>query len=462
MNDYKRLLKSLQSALGGSITDVEAIKAIVFAGTLSLFVKVLSLCKESVIAYFFGISPQVDIYVLAMVFVTFFVGPVGGALATLLTQKYIEIRNTVSFEAAANLFFQCQIFGLFCMLVIVAMQAGVLRAPPFQDWVGNGFAELEIIYLAVLFPITFLSLMSIINSSLLTARERFKAYVLLPAMVPVSIIFGLVICPEEYIFIGLLLGTLIGYTVEFLLSSLQLRGISLGITWDSIWRQNAAFRRIAKSMGPMFVSGVIMGSCLIVDQIMAILAGEGAVAVINYGNKVALGLISVISIFWTVLYPIFVKMVTERDFQALRGLLWRFSLVGIICLVPLCGLIAYFSEALVALIFQHGAFKANDSIIVAKVQSVYLLHIPIYILCMICMRVANSLENTQTLLIGNVISLILNVVLNFIFIERYGVIGIPIATLVAYGITVLYWMSAANWLIAQAVKAQRHSVSTGC
>ena len=57
------------------------------AGILSLFIKLLGLFKESLIAYFFGVSPYVDFYVLALVFVTFFVGPVGGALATLLTQK---------------------------------------------------------------------------------------------------------------------------------------------------------------------------------------------------------------------------------------------------------------------------------------------------------------------------------------------------------------------------------------
>ena len=35
-----------------------------------------------------------------------------------------------------------------------------------------------------------------------------------------------------------------------------------------------------------------MSGCLIVDQTMAVLAGEGAVAMISFGNRLTLGLLS--------------------------------------------------------------------------------------------------------------------------------------------------------------------------
>jgi putative peptidoglycan lipid II flippase len=200
-------------------------------------------------------------------------------------------------------------------------------------------------------------------------------------------------------------------------------------------------------MRPMFISGVIMSGCMIVDQFMAVLAGDGAVAMINYGNRITLGLISVIAIFWTVLYPNFVKMAAATDFPALRATFWRFSMLGIIGLVPLCGLLAYFSKDLIMLLFERGAFTQNDTAIVAKIQSLYLMHIPCYALCMMCMRAVNAMENTNLLLIGNSVSLILNIGLNFYFIQSYGVLGVAMATLIAYCVSSLFWFAAANSLI---------------
>ena len=417
------------------------------AGILSLFIKLLGLLKESLIAYFFGVSPYVDFYVLALVFVTFFVGPIGGALATLLTQKYIEIRESVSQDAAALIYAQCQIFGLVCITIVIALELGALRIPAFQYWFGNKFADLETTYLLMLFPIALLSLLSVINASVLTARQNFKAYTTLPALVPVSIIITLLIWPKESLFAGLLLGTVIGYSAEFLAGLICLKDVLRLFTYRVIKRPHAAFLKITQSMRPMFISGVIMSGCMIVDQFMAVLAGDGAVAMINYGNRITLGLISVIAIFWTVLYPNFVKMAAATDFPALRATFWRFSMLGIIGLVPLCGLLAYFSKDLIMLLFERGAFTQNDTAIVAKIQSLYLMHIPCYALCMMCMRAVNAMENTNLLLIGNSVSLILNIGLNFYFIQSYGVLGVAMATLIAYCVSSLFWFAAANSLI---------------
>ena len=48
-----------------------------------------------------------------------------------------------------------------------------------------------------------------------------------------------------------------------------------------------------------------MSGCVIVDQTMAVLAG-GAVAMISFGNRLTLGLLSLSSVLWTVLFPQFI------------------------------------------------------------------------------------------------------------------------------------------------------------
>ena len=58
--------------MGGNDVGSDNIKTMFVAGMLSVLVKALGLFKESTIAYFFGVSTFVDFYVLALVFVAFF------------------------------------------------------------------------------------------------------------------------------------------------------------------------------------------------------------------------------------------------------------------------------------------------------------------------------------------------------------------------------------------------------
>ena len=185
---------------------------------------------------------------------------------------------------------------------------------------------------------------------------------------------------------------------------------------------------------------------------MATLAAEGAVAMINFGNRISLGLISILAIVWAVLYPYFINYASINDFKSLRKSLGIFSLLIVILMVPFCGILAFFSEEIISILYERGAFIKKDTIIVANIQIFYFLHLPLYALCMICTRVVNALENTHIILIGNILLLILNVVFNLFLIDQYGVIGIPIATLVSYSLMALFWFIASNFLIRNRLK----------
>ena len=206
------------------------------AGMLSVLVKALGLFKESTIAYFFGVSTFVDFYVLALVFVAFFVAPVGGTLATLLTQKYIEISAKISQAAADVVYGQCQVFGLSCMAIILLLQIGSLQIPLVQHYVGNKFAGLEISYITILFPIALLSFLSVINVCADSKKEFYNLH-----------------CPAG-------IGTAIHHhysaneskRVSFCRLSVGNRGwLFIGIcVWSGVFAQNFAFRNVPVVKNP--------------------------------------------------------------------------------------------------------------------------------------------------------------------------------------------------------------------
>ena len=434
------MLEQLLKFLGGDNASKKAFKAMIAASFCTIIVRIFGFLKESLIAYHFGISKYVDFYVLALFFATFFVAPIGSSLGVLLTQKYIKIYNKISENAAAIIYFQCQILGVIMIACIVTMQLIFLRISSTQFW----FTDLDESYFLALIPISLISMLSTINKSVLIAKEQFKTNNILPIFIPLSILITLSASSQNHIFQALLIGTVIGFFLEFLISSLSLQNIISKMDFSKVKRSSLELNKIFKAMPSMFLSGILMSSCFVVDQIMAIIAGEGSVAIINFGNRVPLGLISIMAIIWTVLYPSFINYAYDKNYVGLQKSLLRFSYLSVLILLPVCGLFSFFSQDIVKILFERGAFDATDTIIVSSVQTVYLTHIPLYVICMICTRILNSLEKTNIILLGNVLLLVLNVILNLYFINIYGVVGIPIATLASYFIVTIFWLFFTN------------------
>ena len=389
------MIDAIISLLSNNQTSKTALKHIAIGGFLSIIVRLCGFIKESTVAYFFGISEYVDFYVLGLVFVSFFVQPVGGALATLLTQKYIQTSEYISQEISKYIYLKCLLFGIFCIFIILFFQGLLLKFPLIESWFLSRFNNVSLNYIYILLPIGFFSLMSVINGSILMATGKFKTYTLLPILVHISTITFLVFSSKNFIFEALLIGTLVGFLLELLISKFCIKELLIKLNFDLIKQKNREFSKIIKSMPNMILSGTIMGGCLVVDQVMALLAGNGAVAMINFGNKVPLGLISLIAIIWTVLYPNFIKYAAASDYISLRKYLFRFCILSFFILLPTCGTLSFFSQEIISILFEHGAFINKNTIIVSSIQSLYLLYIPLYVISMICIRVINALENTR-------------------------------------------------------------------
>ena len=146
---------------------------------------------------------------------------------------------------------------------------------------------------------------------------------------------------------------------------------------------------------PLVTAGVVVSGCVVVDQTMAVLAGEGAVAMINFGNRVTLGLLSLVAVIWTVLFPHFIDKVVKRQYRELTQSFSRLIVVILLGGLCVCSGLALASEWMTRFIYERGAFSAEDTLIVADIQALYLLHIPFYMVVVGCGRIMNALEKQQ-------------------------------------------------------------------
>ena len=404
--------------------------------SFAISVKLIGFLKEMLLASKFGLSEQLDNYLLAMLWVLFLITPVAGAYSTILTplivtyQKQQEHRSVLTI---VRMFLRAIIkYSLIFLLLCGAIL--------FLFFHYNGELPLfsQNYEFLILLPISVFSGISIVCGGVLIANSKTKTYTALPASVTLCIVCFLILNPTKNPLFALLMGTTIGYLFEAFLNLLAIKKTIF--SFDSLIKIDPRVREKIKSQLPLIVlSTTIANGCLLVDQFMASLAGPGGISAISFGNKFSLAIISILAVMWVALYPVFSAHIAEKDFNALSLRLSYWLKLILFVGLPSCMVLAFFSEEIVRVLFERGEFDGQSTTIVAPVQSLYIMHIPFYVVCVICSRISNALHLNQANIVFSSLTLILNVYLNLALVSEYGVYGIALATLVTYLLVSVFW-----------------------
>jgi putative peptidoglycan lipid II flippase len=207
-----------------------------------------------------------------------------------------------------------------------------------------------------------------------------------------------------------------------------------GVSLVPRWRGTSpAVKQVLAQYAPMVAAAFLMGGTAVVSQSMAAMLGPGSVSVLAYGNKltnlfVGVGAVAVS----TAVLPHFSRMVTENDWHGLRHTLGTYTRLLLVVSLPVTLALVYYSEPMVAVLFQRGAFTDSDTHLVGRVQAIILLQIPLYVVGMMFVRLISALKANQVMMWGNVINLFVCIVLNYVLMQRFGVVGIASATSLMY------------------------------
>ena len=167
-----------------------------------------------------------------------------------------------------------------------------------------------------------------------------------------------------------------------------------------------------------------------------------------YGSKAATLLLGIGSVVVsTAVLPHFSRMIAVRDFIGVRHTLKTYAQIILLLTVPLTAILMYYSEPMVRLFLQRGAFTEADTYLVGQFQAIYLLQVPLYMLGILCVRLISSFKASHLLLWGTIINLILSIILNYLFALWFQVAGIALATSLMYLISMIYLLCSAKRLI---------------
>lgn len=127
-------------------------------------------------------------------------------------------------------------------------------------------------------------------------------------------------------------------------------------------------------------------------------------------------------------------------FKRLTTILKVLFISLVIIVIPLI----IFSTPIISFLFERNEFKADDTTLVANIQMIFLISIPFTICGDAIVRFLTSINKNVFLAYVSFGTMILNLILDYIFMKLYGVIGIALCTTVVQILKVLIFIQYAK------------------
>lgn len=430
---------TLWNKLTSGSTNRKIFGAAITVGLGTALVKVASVAKELVVAWKFGTADELDAFLIALVVPFFITNIIASSFKAALIPTYIHVREQEGIDAAQKLFSGATTWSL--GLLAIATIVMLVAAPLILPLIAGGFSseKLDLTYklLWTISPIILLSGVITIWGAVLNAGESFALVAIAPIITPaltILLLFGM----NYWGVFNLALGLVCGQILEIIVVgiALQRQGVALLPQWYGF---DTHLREVAGQYAPTIAAAFLMCSSGLVDQSMAAMLPSGSVAALNYGNRIiSLPVTITNTALSTAVIPYFSKMVAREDWTNVRHTLKRYMGLIFAFSIPLTGLIILFSEPIVQILLQRGSFTANDARLVAQIQACYAFQIPFYIASILVVRLISAMRSNQILMWGSGGNLIINIGLNYLFMQWLGVPGIALSTSGVYLFSFLF------------------------
>ncbi|PNQ73165.1 virulence factor MviN [Hanstruepera neustonica] len=410
---------------------------------ITILVKGFGFYKEVVVASNIGLSELLDTFFIALLLPGFINQVFLIAFKSVFIPNYVaELKggdNTGTVQSTSFLI----TLGAGLVFTLVAF----LFTDVFLETFFNGHSEdyyqlvkTQFYYLA---PCIVIWGFCALLEGMLNIYNEFKFASIHPILTSISMLVCLLIFKEELQEKVLAVGMLIGSSLELLLLIIVCLRKQI-INLKKVDFQNKNVKMMFNQLPARVSSGFLTGLIPVTDQYFAATLAVGSIAALNYGMKIPAFFSSIIVMaLGSVLLPYFSNLNydnRELAFKKLMTILKVLFISLIIIVIPLI----IFSTPIIAILFERNAFKADDTILVANIQMIFLISIPFTICGDAIVRFLTSINKNAFLAYVSFGTMIFNFILDYIFMQYYGILGIAICTTVVQILKVLIFIQYAR------------------
>lgn len=409
-------------------------RAAFFLITGTLAANAVSFLKSIIITSYYGTSAELDAYFLSLTPFRTLLGVGMGAFQVVIIPKYLEIREKRGESQSVALLMTCSLWMLGATLGIILLLIGA--SAPFSRALAPGFSP-ELLgatshFLQLSTILLGLSVINEMGKAYLQAHRRFFGVSLLPFLSAVGSCAYVVVF-RYYGITSLMHSLIFGVVIE--LSGLVLFFLPtfFPAQLTILPMLDVEIRRTGMMLLPLLLSSSFVYINVAVDQAMASTLTQGSISALNYAIKLHSLVTQIfVMIVSKATLPFLAQHVAEGNFIELKATFVSVAKKMLAVLVPVTICIVLFSHPLVKLAFERGAFTEESRIETANAWIAYSLGLPIYAVAILTTRLYNALQDNMTLMWVSAVGILLNVVMNWCFMQYMGTAGIALSTSVSY------------------------------
>jgi putative peptidoglycan lipid II flippase len=427
--------------------------AAVVAGSV-LFSRLLGLAREALLASLLGVSVEGDLYRQAFTIPDFLNYLLAGAYLTItlipILSRHLEQGDEEGANRAFTSVFRFVVIAIVGLTIVMWATAGPLVSLMFPDAADHD--QLVSLTRLVLPAQVFL----VVGSLLMAVQYTHRRFVL-PALAPIIYNLGIILgglasawfgeaTPEGFLW-GAVIGSAIG---------------NFGLQWYGARRTNTRLVPVPKGQSSVG-EYLILALPLMVGQSIAVLdeqfvrwfgqVEEGATSALSFArqlNMVPVGVIAQAA--GVAAYPFLARLAARGDAKGLTATTSRAARSTVFVAAAASAALIVLARPLVRLLYQWGAFTADDTELVASLLMIYALSVPAWGLHQILSRHFYAKRRMWTpVLIGTVGTVIAVPVWSGLY-QLSGVEGFAIASVVvmtAYALALLVaWGADSGWAAA--------------
>mgnify|MGYP000035345892 CR=1 FL=1 len=425
---------------------IRLLPAFMTVGAWTLASRVLGFVRDILIAALLGAGPVAEAFLIAFslpnMFRRFFAeGAFNTAFVPLFSKRLEAGEDAEGFarDAATAL-------GL-AVLALVALAQVFM--PGFVLAMAAGFAGDERLDLAVefgriVFPYILLISLAALISGVLNTLGRFWAAAAAPVLLNVVLITALGIS-----------GLAGGDTGRALAWAVPVGGIAqLVLVWMAAKRAGITvlprrprltpgLKRLAIIAAPAALAGGVVQVNLLVGRQVASFT-EGAIAWLNYADRLYQLPLGVVGIaIGVVLLPDLSRKLAAGDRQGGIDTINRAAEFSLALTLPAAAALIAIPGTLIAVLFERGAFTAEDSAATAVALAIYGLGLPAFVLQKVLQPVFFAREDTRSPFRYALVAMVVNLVLAVGLMPVIGYVAAPVATtLSAWAMLAQLWRGA--------------------
>lgn len=396
--------------------------------------RIAGFIRDILTAAILGAGPVADAFFVALKLPNFFRRVTAeGAFSVSFVPLYSEVLEKKGRAQADH--FALNVFSIMLM-GLGLLSIAVLAAMPWVIYgIAPGFGDDPVRYdlavelARVTFPYLLLMSLTALLGGVLNALGKFGPFAVAPVLFNLALIVALLLSDyAETAGHAMAWGVLAAGILQlaWLLFSAYRNGFRLRLVRPQM---DANIKKVFKLMGPGVIGAGVMHINLFADLIIASFLATGSISYLYYAdrlNQLPLGVIGIA--VGTALLPMLSRSIAKGQNEEARGLFNRALECCLLLGLPAAVALAVIPLPLITVLFERGAFDAQDATMTAGVLMAYAIGLPAYICVKVFSTAHWARQDTSTPVKISVVATITNIVLSLILIWYMGVAGIALAT----------------------------------